>query len=505
MENEKDKSSFEEIEKNRKALLEKVKTINGKTIGEIDQYGLLNNAKNKGDIGQVIQKFLGKDLDNNPNLDFPEAELELKVTGLLPNKTKKKEKFRAKERLVLTIINYNEDYKDSFENSHLIEKCNDMLMTCYEYLEPKNGEKVDYRTFPIIDSFILSLSDGDKAMMERDYNFIISKIKEGKADQISESDTNYLAACTKGKDSSVRTSQPFSSSLAKPRAFSLKQSFVSSLIREYISDEHFQSILEGMNEIGVGLEDFVLSKLKPWFGKTEEELGYAFNVATNAKNRYSMYINRIFKVSSLEESEEFQKADIVVKTMRIQKTGFIKENMSFAQMDFFDVANTPWEESSVRAYFTEKRFLFIAFKETKKGYVLDSAAFYNFPESIVDEFIGYTYRKTQKILLEGNIVQSTTWQNIKGKKKLIHKTNFVGQKENPICHVRPHGIDFNDQLPLPVIDKYTGYANYEKQCFWIDTRFINAILHGRENDYLNIAREKLKLKSNAVLENKNCK
>ena len=163
------------IEKNRKELLEKLKALNGKTIGEIDQYGLLSNAKNKGDIGQVIQKFLGKNLDNNPNLDFPEAELELKVTGLLPNKTKKKEKFRAKERLVLTIINYNEDYKDSFENSHLIEKCNDMLMTCYEYLEPKNGEKADYRTFPIIDSFILSLSDGDKAMMERDYNFIISK------------------------------------------------------------------------------------------------------------------------------------------------------------------------------------------------------------------------------------------------------------------------------------------------------------------------------------------
>ena len=185
MENEKDKPSFEEIEKNRKALLEKVKTINGKTIGEIDQYGLLNNAKNKGDIGQVIQKFLGKDLDNNPNLDFPEAELELKVTGLLPNKTKKKEKFRAKERLVLTIINYNEDYKDSFENSHLIEKCNDMLMTCYEYLEPKNGEKVDYRTFPIIDSFILSLSDGDKAMMERDYNFIISKINIATTDRQS--------------------------------------------------------------------------------------------------------------------------------------------------------------------------------------------------------------------------------------------------------------------------------------------------------------------------------
>ena len=169
--------------------------------------------------------------------------------------------------------------------------------------------------------------------------------------------------------------------------------------------------------------------------------------------------------------------------------------MSFAQMDFVDVAETPWEESDVRSYFSEKRFLFIAFRETEKGYVLDNAAFYNFPETIVDEFVGYTYRKTQKTLLEGNIVKSTSWKKVKGEIKLIHNTNFVGSKENPVCHVRPHGADFNDQSPLPVPDKYTGYTSYEKQCFWIDTRFINAILRKTEKEYLDVARKKLNSKN----------
>ncbi len=491
MEDKKNEYSLNEIEKNREKLLAKLKAINRKTIGEIDQDGLLNNAKNKGDIGQVIQKYLGKDLDSSRNLDFPDARLELKVTGLLPNKVKNKDKFRAKERLVLTIINYNEDYKDSFENSHLMEKCNEILMTCYEYLQPEDGTKADYATFPIVDSFILTLSDEDKAVMKLDYDLIVSKIKEGKADQISESDTNYLAACTKGKDSSVRTTQPFSSALAKPRAFSFKQSFINSLIRKYISNEHFQSIIDSVNNMRSGIEDYVLSKLKPWFGKTEEELGYTLNVATNAKNRYSMYINRIFKVSSLENSEEFQKADIAVKTIRIQKNGLIKENMSFAQMDFNEVSSISWEESDIRAYFAEKRFLFVAFKETEKGYVLDRAVFYNFPESIVDEFIGYTYKKTQKTLLGGNIVKSISKQTINGSAKTIHKTNFVGQRENPVCHVRPHGASFKDQRTLPVKDKFTGYTDYEKQCFWIDSRFINAVLHGTEKEYLNTARAAL--------------
>lgn len=277
--NKKVELSQEEIKKNRNELLEKLKLINGKTVGEVDCDGLLNNSKNKGDIGQVIQKYLGKNLDNDPGPDFPDAKLELKVTGLLPNKSKTKDKFRAKERLVLTIINYNNDYMVAFEESHLIEKCNDMLMTCYEYLMPENGKKVDYDSFPIIDSFILTLSGEDKKIMKKDYDLIMSKIREGHAEEISESDTNYLAACTKGKDSSDTTTQPNSNIPAKRRAFSLKQSFISSIIRQYISNEHFQSIIENVKDMGSSsIEEFVLSKLKPWFGKTEDELGYEFGV-----------------------------------------------------------------------------------------------------------------------------------------------------------------------------------------------------------------------------------
>ncbi len=75
---------------------------------------------------------------------------------------------------------------------------------------------------------------------------------------------------------------------------------------------------------------------------------------------------------------------------------------------------------------------------------------------------------------------------------MIHKTNFVGIAENPICHVRPHATNFNDQSPLPVQDKCTGYRSYEKQCFWIDTNFVKAIIEGKEKEYINHAKRKLK-------------
>ncbi len=482
----------DDIERNRKELLKKLKRLNGKTVGEIDSSNLLGNPKNKGSIGQVIQKYLGKDLDNDKSMDFPEAQVELKVTGLLSYENKSKGAYHAKERLVLSDINYNNDYKEEFEDSHVIKKCSDILMTCYEYIKPCGNEKPEFSKFPVIDSFIMSLSDADLMILKRDYDFIMNKIKNGLADQISESDTNYLATCTKAADSSVRTTQPFSNKLAKPRAFAFKPSFLTSMIRQYISNENYQSILDKVKDMqAFSLEAYVLDKFRPWFGKTEDELGYTFNVTTNAKNRYSVYADRIFKVSSLENSEEFQKADISVKTIRIQKGGNIKEKMSFPQMDFEEVASTPWEESSVREYFADKRFLFLIYKETDKGYVFDNAFFYNFTDSIIDEFIGYTYKKTQEILKSENIVTSKEIKTIKGESKVVHSTNFVGIKENPICHVRPHARDFNDQNPLPVQDKLTGYTSYEKQCFWIDTRFIKAIIEDKLDEYIAFARKRI--------------
>lgn len=475
------------VEKNRKNLLEKLELIKGKKIGEIDKYHILDNSKNKGNIGQVIQKYLGKDLDSNPDMDFPEAQLELKVTGLLENKNKNKFTYRAKERLVLTDINYINDYHYDFENSHLLQKCNDLLISCYNYIEPKEGERADVSSFPIVDSFILTLSKEDKEIIKNDYDKIVSKIKEGKADQISESDTDYLSACTKGKNSLVRTKQPFSSVEAKPRAFAFKQSFITTLIRKNISDEHFESVISKVKNYDGNFEKFVIDKLKKWYGKSENELKIAFNIKTDAKNKFSMYINRILNVSNLEQSEEFQKANISVKTIRIENNNIIRENVSFPQMSFIEIANTDWIDSSIRDYFIEKRFLFVSFRKLDENYVFEKAKFYNLPLEIIDEFVGYTYKKTQKILQAGEIVKKVV---IAGKVKK-HLTNFVGSKENPICHIRPHATNFEDRIALPVKDKLTNFEKYEKQCFWLDRRFIKSILDDYDKEYIIKARKRL--------------
>ena len=67
----------------------------------------------------------------------------------------------------------------------------------------------------------------DLEIIKQDWQTIIDKIKAGEAHNISEGDTMYLAACTKGANAKSIRKQPFSNIPAKQRAFSLKSSYMS--------------------------------------------------------------------------------------------------------------------------------------------------------------------------------------------------------------------------------------------------------------------------------------
>lgn len=187
-----------------------------------------NNPKSKGSLGQLIEKhFFFYDINNNSEADFNEAGIELKVT---PYTIKSNGDLKAKERLVLSIINYMKDYKEEdFLKSHVYEKCALMLLVYYLY-EP-NKERLDYLINYIN---LFHFPEEDLEIIKNDYKIIIDKIKNGKAEEISESDTNYLGACTKGANSNSLREQPNSNIKAMQRAFCLKNSYMTYILNHYI-------------------------------------------------------------------------------------------------------------------------------------------------------------------------------------------------------------------------------------------------------------------------------
>lgn len=444
------------------------KSAIGKSVNDILNEEIVtveDKDANKGGLGQLIEKYLfGMDNNSDSEPDFMPAGIELKVT---PYKKIKGDKLSAKERLVLNIIDYMTEYKNTFRSSHFWYKNNKIQLLWY--LWEANKDKKD---LIITHEKLLELEKNeDLKQIEEDWNFIINKIREGKAHEISEADTMYLGACSKGANALSTREQPFSDIPAMQRAFCFKNSYMTQLVRKYIGDySNVEKILKGTNDT---FNEFVLNIIAKYKGKSQNELMKEFNIDTNAKNVNSMLISRMFNVKSkLSETEEFQKAKIIPKTIRIEENGRIKESISFPYFKYTEIVNQDWETSDLREELETTKYMFFIFKMENGEYIFKGIKLWNMPEIDIETSVMEMWKKTYNTIKTGNIVKSI--------ENGIRKTNFVGMSENNVCHVRPHGRNASDVCKLPVADKLTGATEYTKHCFWINNNYIRKIF----NEYI---------------------
>ena len=439
----------------KELVLKRALEIKGIPLGQVDKTGRL--VTGKGAIGNVIEEsWFGYKPDSEAEPDFPEAGVELKVTPYIRNSNG----IRAKERLVCNIINYMEEYDRAFYTSAFWHKCQCMLLMSYEHL--KDRPKSDFR----IDAAVLfSFPEEDLIIIEHDWETIIGKVRAGKAHEISEGDTLYLAACTKGADSSAVRAQPFSDIPAKQRAYSLKSSYMTQILNKYIfGDAESPRIIKHWEQLRTcTFEEYIISKVSPYYGKTQLELKRIFDVDSNAKSLNEILLARMLGVSGrIAYTEEFKKAGIVPKTIRVQYNGTIKESMSFPTFDFIELSKeTEWEESDLYNYLAPTKFMFVIFQQRADGqYVFDRVMFWNIPNDDLEQ-VRTVWEKTVQTLREGvKLVPTSRGMS----------NNLPKQSENPVSHVRPHAKDSSDTLPLP------DGRRMPKQCFWLNNTYIRSVI-----------------------------
>ena len=142
------------------------------------------SLKSKGQYGNYIEKyFYGYQPNNDSVADFEKIGVELKVT---PFKVNKNGTISAKERLVLTILNYMEENLDDFYSTHLWQKCSKILLLFYNGL--LDGQTM--ADYVIKKVFLFEWFEEDMEVILDDYKRITEKIKSGKAHELSESDGN---------------------------------------------------------------------------------------------------------------------------------------------------------------------------------------------------------------------------------------------------------------------------------------------------------------------------
>jgi DNA mismatch repair protein MutH len=339
-------------------LLEFTKGLIGKKFKDLDTFKVLSNEKSnkgKGILGQLVETgFFGYESNNRPEADFKELGIELKVSGFL---RRKKGNIVAKERLVLSKIDFFKILKESFEFSKLIFKNKKILIVWYEYDKDLHYSEMEIKKVQLYDM------SNDMNFIERDFNIIKNKVFNGEAHLISEGDTDLLGACTKAADSSVTTSQPNSSTKAKPRAYSLKQSYLTGVLNNSKT-----KVVENIT-----IEAFIQNKIKKYIGMTQLEI--LENLGTRLdkipKNISKMIIDRIVgKENDLKRITPFNKFNFLLKTSPIDNNNRLLERLSFHNIEQFEFSED-WDDSYWKNYFEEQTiylFMFEGSSKIKNGY-----------------------------------------------------------------------------------------------------------------------------------------
>lgn len=453
--------------KDAKSIFEYSKKILGNTLRTFVWDGY-ETKKGKGGLGQMVENiFFLLETNNYAGADFSEAGMELKCT---PLKKGKQGSLLIKERLVCNMINYCEVVKDDFEHSHFYLKC--QLMLLLFYLHQSNCDNLDLE---FLFSVLWRLPEKDLLIIRHDYEVIIDKIKQGKAHELSEGDTMYLGACRKGQTGESLMKQPYNPDVDAPRrAFSLKMAYMRTIL-DYVlkSGKNAVSNIEGVKSELVtsealqenSFEDIIIQRFNPYRNMEYKEIAQKLNVDISKcpKSLFAMIANAIAssgKCSNVNRSEEFMKAGLTMKTIRVQSNGRIEQAMSFENIDYMEVAECEeWIESRLYELFSS-RFMFVIFKEQhahQKDFVLDDVFFWTMPQSDLNWAEVY-WNHIRNNILANHISEEFWWKGADRKK----------------FHVRPKAGVATDLAPTP----NGGHA--KKFCYWFNNDYIRDIVNNRQ-------------------------
>jgi DNA mismatch repair endonuclease MutH len=422
----------------------------GESYGTSD---VSNVKRNKGNLGQIIEEcFFHYSCNSDARADFPEAGVELKVT---PYKVNKNGTLAAKERLILTMIDYMTVVDEDFDNSHFWNKSKLILLVYYLYMQEAKYN-LDYH---IGYAKLFTPPEQDLKIIRHDYEIIVSKIRAGKAHELSEGDTMYLGAAPKAATSANRRKQPFSDELAKPRAFAFKNSYMTYVLNNYIvpGQDTYEPIIK--DESVDSFEEYVVNKIDALAGYSVEDLCVKFDIDASKKPKSleALLAYRILGIKG-NHAAEFEKANVVVKTIRIGNNNKIKESMSFPTFKFKELIEEEWENSTFGNYLRETRFLFVVYKfDADNTLRLKGAQFWNIPYEDLEVEVRSVWERTVQILKEG-----LKFKKVNG----AYQNNFPKASDNRVSHVRPHGQNAKDTYELP------DGRQYPKQCFWLNNTYI---------------------------------
>ncbi|WP_026389846.1 MutH/Sau3AI family endonuclease [[Acholeplasma] multilocale] len=449
-------------------ILQKAKRAEGQRI--IDLVGDYGTNNDKGKVGNLIQKgYFGIPVNNNPEADFKELgfPMELKVTPVKRLQKPKKElnsDLVAKERLVLSMIDYNNiDLDESFFTSHVFEKTESTLLM--HYLHDYNNEIKTQNK--ILYSHILDLNedltDMEKNIIEEDFQIIRNKIITGNAHELSESNTKILAATTKGQGNQKPRTYKFSDINAKGRAFSFKPSFMTLLFNRKYNNAKIITPKSGKSDIFSFFEEIVdkYKGINIYEDYIQRRLKQGIHEPKDNKSMNAWWMKKVVN----EHDENFlpwmETLGYKMICITIDEKGKIQESMPLSRViDPQELGENEFLDSYEFEQLVLNKYIFVTFKKivgNNHEIYLDGIFEFNISEN--DKYI----KNLEKVWNDTKIkFQGEPFIQFKQTKNGL-SNNLIKMKDDLDFHIRPKGRNKEDKYLLN--DNKTLIT---KQTFWVN-------------------------------------
>ncbi|QEH61964.1 hypothetical protein SCHIN_v1c07690 [Spiroplasma chinense] len=406
-----------------KLIYEKAKSAIGKKMVDIvgdEEKFITENKKNKGSIGLLIEKYLF-DIPANTSkeadfLNYYGVDIELKVIPL--KYIDNKRKLTPKERMSMSMINFDNIKNETFEMSSFYKKNKYMLIMTY--IHDFEEERMNY----VINSAQLYNMNEDMFFqnIKKDWEKIKEASQKNITHLITEKDYQWLSPARKGNSNDKSYIDLETGLETKRRVFSFKQQMLKRIL-ETNSNDNFQNFLDSLDKQhftqkliddqdifdyldGIkGTKLLQLSAAKNW-----HELAFKNFVRSNNKNMF----DSIYKHPYLKISHKISDKD------KIQEE--INTNINLNPLD---IINEVFDKSVLYNEVLIKKYIIL---------IIDKNT------HIFRDYITFYFNEDnmKKAELAFNIVKQNIFRMIENK-EVVKKLSFnLKKSDNLAIHVRPH-------------------------------------------------------------------
>ncbi|MFP5310668.1 MAG: MutH/Sau3AI family endonuclease [Actinomycetes bacterium] len=408
------------------------------------QAGERQGTYTKGHVGQHYERYFGLSVNSEQRPDFEDCGVELKAVPIAGSGKNQ----RAKERTFVTAIDYATIAQQPFEGSALDLKTRHSLFVFYEWRP--DVDAASFRTLAVVRH---ERDELDELIVREAYDHVRRRVREGRAHELSEGDTYALGAAT--KDSRARDiPQPYSTLPARRRAFAWKPDYTTRLWQASRLRGGVPTVTapDRMTE----LEELLESRLDAWRGESVRGIRdrLAPGLSDSFKAIASNVTRRVLSASDGTKVEEVDRLGITLRTIRVHpETALPYESVSFPAFLPVELANEEWDGSRLES---QLRAMFFVVLEAWPD------------DDVVDARLrgGFFWHPTPKQIATA----ASEWEVFRRHLAESRPDRMPTPSETRILHVRPHGRDSTDRVPLP------DGTPWQRSSFWLNREFVGRLV-----------------------------